>query len=62
VPGVLAHVNTVMSENQANIVGQYLGTTGEIGYVITDANTKYESRVIEGLNAIPDTIRVRTLY
>ena len=62
VPGVLAHVNTVMSKNKANIVGQYLGTTGEIGYVITDANTKYESRVIEKLNAIPDTIRVRTLY
>lgn len=62
VPGVLAHVNMVMSNNKANIVGQYLGTTAEIGYAITDANTKSESRVIEELNAIPDTIRVRTLY
>ncbi|HWY15069.1 MAG TPA: phosphoglycerate dehydrogenase [Rhizomicrobium sp.] len=62
VPGVLAHVNTVMSNNKANIVGQYLGTTADIGYAITDANTKHESRVIEDLNAIPDTIRVRTLY
>ncbi|HEY2444324.1 MAG TPA: phosphoglycerate dehydrogenase [Rhizomicrobium sp.] len=62
VPGVLARVNGVLSRNKANILGQYLGTTNEIGYVITDVDTSYEPSVIEELNAVPDTIRVRTLY
>ncbi|MBV9349184.1 MAG: phosphoglycerate dehydrogenase, partial [Patescibacteria group bacterium] len=61
-PGVLASINNIMTENKANILGQYLGTTREIGYVITDASTTYEELVIEKLNAIPGTIRVRTLY
>jgi len=62
VPGVLANINAVMSRHQANILGQYLGTTVDVGYVITDANTNYEELVIKELNAIPGTLRVRTLY
>jgi D-3-phosphoglycerate dehydrogenase len=61
-PGVLANINEVMSKHKANILGQYLGTTGDVGYVITDANTEFEERVIEELNKVPDTLRVRTLY
>lgn len=62
VPGVLANINAVMGRHKANILGQYLGTTNEIGYVITDAKADNEEEIISELNAIPDTIRVRTLY
>ncbi|MEY3208024.1 MAG: phosphoglycerate dehydrogenase, partial [Bacteroidota bacterium] len=40
VPGVLSAINTVMSKNKINIVGQYLKTNEEIGYVVLDVDSK----------------------
>lgn len=61
-PGVLAKINTLMSKHKINILGQYLGTTEHVGYVITDVNKKYQPKVIEALRRMPETIRLRTLY
>jgi D-3-phosphoglycerate dehydrogenase len=62
VPGVMAKVNTVLSEHSINILGQYLKTNAEIGYVITDIDKEYNNEVIEALKAIPNTIKFRVLY
>lgn len=62
VPGIMARINGIMSEAKINIVGQYLGTDENIGYVITDVNKKYDPKILEVLKNIPDTIRFRVLY
>ncbi|MBL7663372.1 phosphoglycerate dehydrogenase [bacterium] len=62
VPGILAQVNGILSEHKINILGQYLRTNEEIGYLVTDVNKKYNSQVIEELKNIPNTIKFRILY
>jgi len=62
VPGILAKINGILADNNINILGQYLKTNEQIGYVITDVNKKYDVRVLEELKQIPDTIRFRVLY
>lgn len=62
VPGVLAQINKVMAESNINIVGQYLKTNENVGYVITDVNKSYNQDILSELKKIPDTIRVRILY
>lgn len=61
-PGIIAHINNVLSKQGCNIVGQYLKTNEEIGYVITDINKAYNEKVIEEMKMIQDTIRFRVLY
>lgn len=61
-PGVLAKINHELAENDLNIVGQYLKTNEEIGYVITDINKDYDDQVIKNLKKIKGTIRFRVLY
>lgn len=62
VPGVLAHINNTLSKHKANIIGQYLKTTDDVGYVITDVNRKYDKSVLGDLKKVPHTIRFRVLY
>lgn len=62
VPGILAKINSVLAGENINILGQYLKTYEEVGYVITDVNKKYGKEVIKKLKQIPDTIRFRVLY
>lgn len=61
-PGVLAQINGILAEKHINILGQYLKTNEEIGYVITDINKKYDAKVLDILKQIPNTIRFRVLY
>jgi D-3-phosphoglycerate dehydrogenase len=61
-PGVLATINRVMAENEINILGQYLKTNEQIGYVITDVSKKYQPKIIEDLKRVPHTIKFRVLY
>lgn len=61
-PGVLAKINQELAAQNLNIVGQYLKTNEEIGYVITDINKDYDEEVIKKLKAIKGTIRFRVLY
>jgi len=62
VPGVLSAINTVMSKNKINIVGQYLKTNEEIGYVVLDVDSKLSKKAIELLRDVKETVRVRMLY
>ncbi len=62
VPGVLSAINTVMSKNKINIVGQYLKTNEEIGYVVLDVDSKLSKTAISLLKEVKETIRVRLLY
>lgn len=62
VPGILAKINSILANNKINILGQYLKTTEDIGYVITDVDKEYKRQVTEELRKVPDTIRFRVLY
>jgi D-3-phosphoglycerate dehydrogenase / 2-oxoglutarate reductase len=62
VPGILAKINHILASNGINIVGQYLKTNEQIGYVITDINKEYNKDVIKELRAIEHTIKFRVLY
>ncbi len=62
VPGILAKINQTLAEGGINIVGQYLKTNEEIGYVITDINKEYDKESIAKLKAIDNTIKFRVLY
>jgi D-3-phosphoglycerate dehydrogenase len=62
VPGVLKNINAVMAELGVNIVGQYLKTNDEIGYVVLDIAPGNLEAITDRLRAVPETIRVRMLY
>lgn len=62
VPGVLSQVNKVFSDNDINILGQYLKTNDNVGYLITDVNRKYDEKVLEELKEVKSTINFRVLY
>lgn len=62
VPGVLKNLNAVMAEMGVNIVGQYLKTNEEVGYVVLDIAPGNVEAIGERLRAVPETIRVRVLY
>jgi D-3-phosphoglycerate dehydrogenase len=57
VPGILAKINEVFARHNINIVGEFLVTNSQIGYVITDVNTGYDTQVLDELKAIEQTIR-----
>jgi len=62
VPGVLSAINTLMSKNKINILGQYLKTNDEIGYVVLDVETKLSKTAFAVLKEVKHTIRARMLY
>lgn len=62
VPGVLSAINTALSKNDINIVGQYLKTNEEIGYVVLDVDKKLSKKAAELLKEVKETIKVRMLY
>ena len=62
VKGILAHINTIFSTSDCNILGQYLKTNEQIGYVITDVDVFDNPDLEKKLKDIPYTIRYRILY
>jgi D-3-phosphoglycerate dehydrogenase / 2-oxoglutarate reductase len=62
VPGILSHINQIFAKHDINIAGQYLKTSEQIGYVITDVNRKYDDEVVADLKGIEGTIKFRVLY
>ena len=62
VSGVLADINRVLAKHNINIMGQYLKTNEEIGYVITDIEKAYHDEVRKDLKAVKHTIKFRVLY
>ncbi len=62
VPGVLSAINQRLSDNGINIVGQYLKTNEDIGYVVLDVDKLLSARALQLLKEVKETIRVRVLY
>lgn len=62
VPGVLSEINSRLSENKINILGQYLKTNDDIGYVVLDIDKKLSKNAVELLKQVKGTLKVRLLY
>lgn len=62
VPGVLSAINTQLSRHNINIVGQYLKTNENIGYVVLDVDKNISARALQLLKEVKETIKVRMLY
>jgi D-3-phosphoglycerate dehydrogenase len=60
-PGVLAAINGKLAAGGVNIDYQYLGTRGDLGYVITDVGRELDETTCRSLEALPETIRLRVL-
>ena len=58
---MLAKINSMFAEYQANIEGQVLGTRGEVGYVVTDLASDYTDEMLTRLRHLDETIRLRLL-
>jgi D-3-phosphoglycerate dehydrogenase len=62
VPGVLSQINSELSRYNINIVGQYLKTNDDIGYVVVDVDKQLSKQATGLLREVPNTIKVRLLY
>jgi D-3-phosphoglycerate dehydrogenase / 2-oxoglutarate reductase len=62
VPGVLSEINTQLSRNNINILGQYLKTNEAIGYVVLDVDKQISGHALHFLKDVKQTIKVRLLY
>ncbi|WP_210398159.1 phosphoglycerate dehydrogenase [Motiliproteus sediminis] len=62
VPGVMTRINTVFSENNINISGQYLQTNDKVGYVVMDIDAEHSDLALKKLQEVPGTIRCRVLF
>ena len=59
VPGMLLHINEILAKRGINIERQVLDTRGQVGYAIYDINRGFDIELVEELQRIPHTIRVR---
>jgi D-3-phosphoglycerate dehydrogenase / 2-oxoglutarate reductase len=62
IAGVLGEINSKLSAQGINIVGQYLKTNNEIGYVILDVDRKLSNEAFEILKDVNGTIKTRMVY
>lgn len=62
VPGVLSEINTALSEKKINILGQYLKTNEQIGYVVLDVDSLLSQEAFAALKEVKHTIKTRLLY
>ena len=61
VPGVLATVNGVLADSRVNIERQSLSTRGDLGYVVTDVAGELTPELLDKLESLPETVRLRVL-
>jgi D-3-phosphoglycerate dehydrogenase len=61
VPGVLAEINRVLADAEANVLAQSLATRGEQGYVVTDIEAPLKQDTVDRLRSMPHTLRMRHL-
>jgi D-3-phosphoglycerate dehydrogenase len=59
---VLGEINSKLSTHNINILGQYLKTNDNIGYVVLDVDTALSKEAFALLKEVRHTIRVRMLY
>ncbi len=62
IPGVLSEINSKLSAKGINILGQFLKTNDEIGYVILDIDNKLSKEAFEILKKVKGTIKTRRVY
>ncbi len=61
VPGMLQQVNKAIADADINVLGQYLATNAQIGYVVLDIETAAD-QLLAQLERIEGTIRSRIVY
>ena len=61
-PGMLEKINHAFASHDMNIVALHLQTSGEIGYVILDVDSKDLGEIKNELESIAGTVRVRTIH
>lgn len=62
IPGVLSAINSELSNNGINILGQYLKTNDEVGYVVLDLDQRLSKKASNILKEVKGTMKVRLLY
>jgi D-3-phosphoglycerate dehydrogenase len=62
VPGVLGEINSKLSERGVNILGQYLKTSDDIGYVILDVDTAVSRDALDMVKGARGAIKTRVVY
>lgn len=62
VPGVLRDINKILSENDANVRAQVLGTSAEVGYIIIDLDKEAGESAKESISKLDTSIATRILY
>ncbi|MCV2402139.1 phosphoglycerate dehydrogenase [Marinomonas sp. C2222] len=61
-PGVLSSINTIFSENNINITGQYLRTTEKLGYMVMDVDAETGELALEKIKEVEGTVKARVLF
>lgn len=62
-PGMMAQINEIFSDGGANILGQFLQTNGDIGYVVVDIDAEHDPAGFkEKLKTLEGSIRTRILH
>ncbi|MFT2111797.1 phosphoglycerate dehydrogenase [Marinomonas sp. 2405UD68-3] len=61
-PGVLSSINSIFSENNINITGQYLRTTEKLGYMVMDVAFETSELALEKVKLVEGTVKARVLF
>jgi len=62
VPGVLRDINKLVSDRNANVLGQLLATDANIGYLVMDLDKEVANDVRHAIAALDTSIKTRILY
>ena len=62
VPGVLRDINKIVSDRNANVLGQVLATDPDVGYLVMDLDKALAEEVRAAIKALPTSIKTRILY
>ena len=61
-PGLLEQILYVYKKFNCNVLGQYLQTNKDVGYVVTDIDKYYNKQLINDLKHIENTVKFRILF
>ena len=61
-PGMLQQINQVLADEGINVLGQYLATDNQIGYVVLDIEKDLSKKILDIMKQIDGTIRARVLF
>jgi len=62
VPGIMQQINQSVADENINVLGQYLATDMNIGYVVLDIAKDVSHRLLNVIEKIDGTIGARVLY